>query len=508
MSDLDNLENDVDTLKNYLLGLSYAEEHDEHFDPEKAVYFLRRSLEVKVTSDRSITNHIKYLIGKICLENNIDHNASQNHLKLIEESAENECFIAQLYLGHAYFFGNKHIERNDELGVYWWQKTSDQGDFFTRYCLAAAYFNGKGVEQDHQKAVELAETVPLEEVPSVSLLLGKAYMSGLGTTKDTEKAVKFFQSGAQRGNPVSQFELGSALTSGDGIGADQVEAFKWYLKSAEGGYARAQGWLGVLYSSGQGVERDLEKAKYWTSLGAKNGDGFAINFQSQIPEAKVIAFPKLSDTEIEDKILRSTIQSLSVDKMHEMFTAQQRAEFKNLYQKSDEISSTHVFDRSTRQLISTRENDYVECKETYETEAGTDKRNKSLKRQVAKEIVGFLNSCDGVLLIGVSDKKKVTGIEADGFNGDEDKFSLKIIDFLVQCCGPVAASSVKIKFENLEEKTVCRIEVTKSLIPIYLDFDNKSGEKSGQAYIRVDSSTRVPRSTHEWDDWRDVNFQR
>ena len=508
MPNEDNLENALDILKNYIIGLSFSDKDGEQFDPEEAVYFLRKSLERNVTSDPSITNHIKFLIGKICLENNIEHNTTQNNVKLIEESAENGCFIAQLYLGHAYFFGKKHIKRNDELGVYWWQKTSDQGDFFTRYCLAASYFNGKGVEQDHQKAVALAETIPLDEVPMVSLLLGKAYMYGTGTSKDTEKAVKFFQIGAQNGNPVSQFELGNALTSGEGIGADNSEAFNWYLKSAEGGYPRAQGWLGVLYSSGQGVKRDLERAKYWTSLGAKNGDGFAINFLSQIPEAEVIAFPMVSDKETEDKILRSMIQLLSVEKLQEIFTSQQDAQLKNLYQKSSELSSKHVFDYSTRQLISFGESAVVEYKATYETDAGTSKPNKQLKRQVAKEIVGFLNSCDGVLLIGVSDDQKVTGIEADGFTGDEDKFSLKINDFLIECCGPDAASFVKIKFENLEEKTVCRIEVKKSKIPIYPDFGAKSGEKVGEPYIRVNSSTRVPSSTFEWDRWRDLNFPR
>ena len=243
-------------------------------------------------------------------------------------------------------------------------------------------------------------------------------------------------------------ELARVLTSGDGVAADNVEAFKWYLKSAEGGYPIAQGWLGVLYSSGHGVDRDLEKAKHWTSLGAENGDGFAINFLSQFPEADIIAFPKSSNTEIEAKAFRSNIRSLSADRLNEIFTTQQRAELKKLFQQSDEFLSNHLFERSTHQLISVGENHEVEYKETYETDTGTGKSNKQLKRQVMTEIVGFLNSRDGVLLIGVSDDQKVTGIEADGFNGNEDKFSLKINDFLVECCGPVAVSSVKIKFDN------------------------------------------------------------
>ena len=121
-----------------------------------------------------------------------------------------------------------------------------------------------------------------------------------------------------------------------------------------------------------------------------------------------------------------------------------------MFQQSDEFLSNHLFERSTHQLISAGENHEVEYKETYETDTGTGKSNKQLKRQVMTEIVGFLNFRDGVLLIGVSDDQKVTGIEADGFNGNEDKFSLKINDLVG--AGPVAVSSVKIKFDNLEEK--------------------------------------------------------
>ena len=64
MPNEDNLENALDILKNYIIGLSFSDKDGEQFDPEEAVYFLRKSLERNVTSDPSITNHIKFLIGK------------------------------------------------------------------------------------------------------------------------------------------------------------------------------------------------------------------------------------------------------------------------------------------------------------------------------------------------------------------------------------------------------------------------------------------------------------
>ena len=102
MPNEDNLENALDILKNYIIGLSFSDKDGEQFDPEEAVYFLRKSLERNVTSDPSITNHIKFLIGKICLENNIEHNTTQNNVKLIEESAENGCFIVAMAWSHCF----------------------------------------------------------------------------------------------------------------------------------------------------------------------------------------------------------------------------------------------------------------------------------------------------------------------------------------------------------------------------------------------------------------------
>ena len=66
-----------------------------------------------------------------------------------------------------------------------------------------------------------------------------------------------------------------------------------------------------------------------------------------------------------------------------------------------------------------------------------------------REVVGFLNSRDGVLLIGVSDAQIVTGVECDGFEGNGDKYNLKINDVIRSAIGDAAtASCVKINFDS------------------------------------------------------------
>ena len=103
-------------------------------------------------------------------------------------------------------------------------------------------------------------------------------------------------------------------------------------------------------------------------------------------------------------------------------------------------------------------------------------------------------------MIGVSDDKQITGIEVDGFNGNEDKFSRSINDFLVGCLGVAAVSLVTIKFEKLEEKFICRIEVKKGKTPTLCKFNNKE-----EAFVRYGSSTKSPPPS-EWDRWREEHF--
>jgi hypothetical protein len=80
-------------------------------------------------------------------------------------------------------------------------------------------------------------------------------------------------------------------------------------------------------------------------------------------------------------------------------------------------------------LIRKGEGQKIEFKQTFSKDISTNKKNDNVIRSSLKTIVGFLNSRGGTLLIGVSDKGEVTGIEKDLYFNN-DRYLLKFKDLL------------------------------------------------------------------------------
>ena len=116
------------------------------------------------------------------------------------------------------------------------------------------------------------------------------------------------------------------------------------------------------------------------------------------------------------------------------------------------------------------------------------KEDHAIRYSSLKEICGFLNTGDGTLIIGVTDRMEILGIERDGLNKNKDKYSRLIMDLIRASMGDVAAGNVFIKFEELEDKVVCIIECKKGASPTYLTFKNNKED----FFYRVGSSTVSP----------------
>ena len=122
----------------------------------------------------------------------------------------------------------------------------------------------------------------------------------------------------------------------------------------------------------------------------------------------------------------------------------------------------------------------------------------------------FLNTNDGVLLIGIRDKKNrsddlpaVSGIAADGYVGDDDKYIRQIQDLVYNSLGATAASLVSIKIKEIGDAHVCRIECRKALKPTFCAYRGKPK----LPFVRYGSSSVEP--THpDWQKWCDEKFER
>ncbi|MCY3949524.1 MAG: ATP-binding protein [Acidimicrobiaceae bacterium] len=148
----------------------------------------------------------------------------------------------------------------------------------------------------------------------------------------------------------------------------------------------------------------------------------------------------------------------------------------------------HEQRRSTAELIDAGESKTVEYKQTARFNLHTGKADKKLEHSVLKSVAGFMNAGGGVLLIGVHDRQKPTGLSDDyataGNNG-RDGFENWLITRLDREIGKSpTATLIDVTFEEFPEGDVCRLDVRPSPKPVYLSDD-------AEFYVRMGNSTRL-----------------
>ena len=173
------------------------------------------------------------------------------------------------------------------------------------------------------------------------------------------------------------------------------------------------------------------------------------------------------------------------------------------------IKEETILDKKTTKILEKEETQDIEFKATFSVDTKTGKKKSpEIRKAALSEICGFLNTNNGVLLIGVQDSKnrdhagdKISGIEEDAFTGDEDSYSLQLMEIARKALGAHAASQIEIKIEKIGQKHVCRINCKKSRQAVYCNYQGKS-----QAFIRIGTSTVEP-SNEEWIKWCSQHFR-
>ena len=104
-----------------------------------------------------------------------------------------------------------------------------------------------------------------------------------------------------------------------------------------------------------------------------------------------------------------------------------------------------------------------------------------LNNSLAKEIVAFLNTEDGVIYIGIKDNNEIVGIN----NIDEDM--RKISDNITDQISPRCVHFVNQYHEVIEDKHIIKIEVNKGNQLFYI---KKYGMSEAGCYIRIRSTSK------------------
>ena len=138
----------------------------------------------------------------------------------------------------------------------------------------------------------------------------------------------------------------------------------------------------------------------------------------------------------------------------------------------------------TSPFANIEENGEVEFKTSIVYVPGSDKADVDKQiRTILRALAAFMNTENGgTLYIGVHDKtKEVVGIEKDfenlnssesdefNYNASRDHYELKIRNSVVRLCSTYADSLLNFKFEEVNEKTYCQIDVKPADKPVYVN---------------------------------------
>lgn len=140
-----------------------------------------------------------------------------------------------------------------------------------------------------------------------------------------------------------------------------------------------------------------------------------------------------------------------------------------------------------RKILTAGENKKIEFKKSLRWDYEKNELNKELEKSVIKTIAGFLNSEGGNLIIGVSDKKEIVGLEKDFQTlpkKDRDGFENYLTQIIRGNIGSSSMRLIKIEFEDFEKGTICHVKTKPSEDPVYVKFNGNE-----EFFVRVGNST-------------------
>ena len=146
------------------------------------------------------------------------------------------------------------------------------------------------------------------------------------------------------------------------------------------------------------------------------------------------------------------------------------------------------------------ESQTLEFKSSMRYDVQSGGATKSLEQAIVKSVAGLMNAQGGVLLIGIGDVGDIVGIESDlrilPSRHDVDGYENHLTTLLEQSLGAAATAQVRVRFESVEAKTVCRVTIAASPSPVW----SKVKGQDDVFYVRLNNSTRPlgPREAVEY----------
>lgn len=131
-------------------------------------------------------------------------------------------------------------------------------------------------------------------------------------------------------------------------------------------------------------------------------------------------------------------------------------------------------------LIRKGENKTIEFKETFFKNTRTGQKDQEIQKASLKNIVGFLNSDGGNLLVGIADDGSIKGIE-DDFFVSLDKYKLNFKNALHSKVGAEYYPLIDFELITIQGKLILKVECKPSHEPCFYD--------ENEFYVRTNPAT-------------------
>jgi hypothetical protein len=140
-----------------------------------------------------------------------------------------------------------------------------------------------------------------------------------------------------------------------------------------------------------------------------------------------------------------------------------------------------------QELIKQGENEKLEFKSTLRVNLHTKEPDKKIEHSMLKTITAFLNSNGGILLVGVSDKGAINGIEADAFQ-NTDQFYRHYTNLLKTRIGNEYLPFIQSFLVLIQDHHVLKIECKPCNNPVFLLTDQREEfyVRAGPASVRLE----------------------
>jgi len=132
-----------------------------------------------------------------------------------------------------------------------------------------------------------------------------------------------------------------------------------------------------------------------------------------------------------------------------------------------------------KKLIEKGESETLEFKTTLRMNLYTKVKDKRIEQAVTKTLVAFLNSQGGTLLVGVSDKGEIEGIEKDKFTNN-DGFHRHFSNLITRQIGNEYLPFISSKIIRMDDKQIMKVTCSQSNREVFLKADQNE-----EFYVRT-----------------------